>query len=90
MSGFRALQTHAGAKQFSSFMFGPTVTGIPPTSTHPNVTQGVSETPDLPEPYCVKQDTRRLWRTDVIAAQYGDWLAVAIWDYNDAEKCEKT
>jgi hypothetical protein len=90
MSRFRAPQPRPIAKQFSSFMFGPTVTGIPLTPTHSNVTQGVSETPDLPEPYCVKQNTRRSGRTDVIAAQHGDGRAVAIWDYNDAEKREKT
>ena len=38
---------------------------------HPNVTQGMSETPDLPEPYCVKRNTRHSWCTNVIAAQHG-------------------
>jgi hypothetical protein len=57
------------AKQFSSFMFAPTAKAIPMVRARPNVTQSMSETPDLPEPYCVKQNTKRSWCTDVIAAQ---------------------
>jgi hypothetical protein len=50
-------------------MFDPIPTGIPMMPLHPNVTQGMSETPDLPEPYCVKQNTKHSWCTNVIAAQ---------------------
>jgi hypothetical protein len=53
------------AKQFSSLMFGPVVTGIPMPPLHPNVTQGMSETHDLPEPYCVKQNTKHSQYTNV-------------------------
>jgi hypothetical protein len=52
-------------------MFSPVVTVIPMPPLHPNVTQGMSETHDLPEPYCVKQNTKHPWHTDVIAAQHG-------------------
>jgi hypothetical protein len=51
-------------------MFDPIPTGIPMMPLHPNVTQGMSETPDLPEPYCVKQNTKHSWCTNVIAAQH--------------------
>jgi hypothetical protein len=51
-------------------MFSPVVTGIPMLPLHPNVTQGMSETHDLPEPYCVKQNTKHSWCTNVIAAQH--------------------
>jgi hypothetical protein len=51
-------------------MFSPVAAGIPMPPLHANVTQGVSETSDLPEPYCVKQNTRHPWCTDVIAAQH--------------------
>jgi hypothetical protein len=51
-------------------MFGPIPAAIPIKPLHPNVTQGMSETHDLPEPYCVKQNTKRSWCTDVIAAQH--------------------
>jgi hypothetical protein len=37
---------------------------------HPNVTQGMSETPDLPEPYCVKQNAKHSGCTNVIATQH--------------------
>jgi hypothetical protein len=57
------------AKQFSSFIFAPTAKAIPMMRARPNVTQSKSETPDLPEPYCVKQNTKRSWCTNVIAAQ---------------------
>ena len=50
-------------------MFDPIPTVIPVMPLHPNVTQGMSETPDLPEPYCVKQNTKHSWCTNVIAAQ---------------------
>jgi hypothetical protein len=52
-------------------MFDPIPAAIPLTPLHPNVTQGMSETPDLPEPYCVKQNIKRSWCTNVIAAQHG-------------------
>jgi hypothetical protein len=52
-------------------MFASTVTGIPMLRAEPNVTQSMSETHDLPEPYCVKQNTKHSWCTDVIAAQQG-------------------
>jgi hypothetical protein len=61
------------AKQFSSFIFAPTAAAIPTERARPNVTQSMSETPDLPEPYCVKQNTKRSWCTNVIAAQQR-WL----------------
>jgi hypothetical protein len=51
-------------------MFSPVVTGIPMLPLHANVTQGMSETHDLPEPYCVKQNTKHSWYADVIAAQH--------------------
>ena len=51
-------------------MFDPIPTGIPLLPLHANVTQGMSETTDLPEPYCVKQNTKRSWCTNVIAAQH--------------------
>jgi hypothetical protein len=54
-------------------MFDPTSTGIPMMPLHANVTQGMSETADLPEPYCVKQNTERSWCTNVIATQH-DWF----------------
>jgi hypothetical protein len=50
-------------------MFAPTAKAIPMVPARPNVTQSMSETPDLPEPYCVKQNTERSWCTNVIAAQ---------------------
>jgi len=50
-------------------MFAPTAKAIPMVRAQPNVTQSMSETPDLPEPYCVKQNTKRSWCTNVIAAQ---------------------
>jgi hypothetical protein len=59
------------AKQFSSLKFALTATAIPMQPARPNVTQSMSETPDLPEPYCVKQNTKHPWCTDVIAAQQG-------------------
>ena len=54
-------------------MFDPTPAGIPMLPLHPNVTQSMSETPDLPEPYCVKQNTKHSWCTNGIAAQH-DWF----------------
>jgi hypothetical protein len=54
-------------------MFAPTATPIPMVPARPNVTQSMSETADLPEPYCVKQNTKRSWCTNVIAAQQS-WL----------------
>jgi hypothetical protein len=51
-------------------MFGPIFTAIPMMPLHANVTQGMSETPDLPEPYCVKQNTKHSWCTNVIATQH--------------------
>jgi hypothetical protein len=53
-------------------MFDPIPAAIPLAPLHPNVTQSMSETPDLPEPYCVKQNIKRSWCTNVIAAQH-DW-----------------
>jgi len=50
-------------------MFDPIPTVIPMMPLHPNVTQGMSETPDLPEPYCVKQDAKHSGCTNVIATQ---------------------
>jgi hypothetical protein len=51
------------------FHVWPTANAIPLPRAGPNVTQSKSETPDLPEPYCVKQNTKRSWCTNVIAAQ---------------------
>jgi hypothetical protein len=51
-------------------MFDPIPTVIPMVSLHPNVTQGMSETPDLPEPYCVKQNAKHSGCTNVIATQH--------------------
>jgi hypothetical protein len=48
--------------------------GIPLLPLHPNVTQSMSETPDLPEPYCVKQNTKHSWCTNVIAAQHDEFI----------------
>jgi hypothetical protein len=56
----------------------------------PNVTQSLSETPHLPEPYCVKQNTEHSWCMNVIAAQHGWPNGDREWDHNDAEKFEKT
>jgi hypothetical protein len=50
-------------------MFDPIPARIPIMPLRPNVTQAMSETPHFPESYCVKQNTRHSWRTDVIAAQ---------------------
>jgi hypothetical protein len=50
-------------------MFAPIAKAIPMMRARPNVTQSKSETHDLPEPYCVKQSTKRSWCTNVIAAQ---------------------
>jgi hypothetical protein len=54
-------------------MFGPTRAGIPIMPLHAIVTQAVSEKPDFPEPYCVKQNTKHSWCTNGIAAQH-EWL----------------
>ena len=51
-------------------MIDPIPTVIPMVPLHPNVTQGMSETPDLPEPYCVKQDAKHSGCTNVIATQH--------------------
>jgi hypothetical protein len=66
-----AVLKHRFAKQFSSWRFSPTAVGIPVPPTPPNVTQSKSETPDLPEPYCVKRNAKHSWCMDVIAAQQG-------------------
>jgi hypothetical protein len=50
----------------------------------------MSKTPDLPEPYCVKQNRRRSWCTNVIAAQHGCLFGDREMGYNDAEKSENT
>jgi hypothetical protein len=50
-------------------MFALTATAIRTLRARPNVTQSMSETPDLPEPYCVKQNAEHSWCTNVIAAQ---------------------
>jgi hypothetical protein len=55
-------------------MIDPIPTVIPMVPLHPNVTQGMSETPDLPEPYCVKQNTKHSWCTSVIAAQHDGFI----------------
>jgi hypothetical protein len=54
------------------------------------VTQRMSATLHLPDPYCVKRSLNiRGWRT-LTAAQQNRFMAIAIWDYNDAEESEKT
>jgi hypothetical protein len=54
-------------------MFSPPATGIPMPPLYPNVTQGMSETHDLPEPYCVKQNAKHSQYANVIAAQH-NWV----------------
>jgi hypothetical protein len=49
--------------------------------------QGNPETPDFPDPYCVKPNALiRGWRMQ-IAVQQSREMAIAIWDSKDAEKC---
>jgi hypothetical protein len=58
--------------------------------THANVTQSMSATLHLPDSYCVKRRLNiRGWRM-MAAAQHNRIMAIAIWDYNDAEESEKT
>jgi hypothetical protein len=50
----------------------------------------MSATLHLPDPYCAKRSSNiRGWRM-LTAAQHNRFVAIAIWDYNDAEESEKT
>jgi hypothetical protein len=69
----RAPQSPAFAKQFSSFAFGVTRSAFGLARPRLNVIQGNPETPDFPDPYCVKPKTLiRGWRMKIAAQQSRD------------------